>query len=126
MLNRNHYRTLANALMIIFIMFVVLDLVGLPIIQRVRVFYSSKLAEGRLGSLRADMTTDEVKVTLGFPIHFGVTFGSGSSGHHMAWIDLGCGHHLVIVRNEAFNPPKLISVSVDDKSWKPQNDSTHQ
>jgi len=126
MLRRNHYRALAKALMVVFIAFVVIDLAGRPIVQRVQAFYFSKRAEGRLDLLRADMTRDEVEATLGLSRHTGVTLGSGPPGYYMTRTDLGYGHHLGIVRDAAANPPKLISVSIDGKIWKPQNEMTNQ
>jgi hypothetical protein len=126
MLHRKHYQALANVLMIVFIAFVVLDLAGRPVIQRVRAFYFSKRAEGRLDLLRADMTREEVEATLGLPSREGVTLGSGPPEYYMTGTDFGCGHHLGIVRNAAANPPRLISVSIDGKTWKPQNETTNQ
>ena len=125
MLNRNHYRTVANALMIIFIAFVVMDFAGQPIIERFQIFYVSKRAMGRFDSLRADMDSSEVWAALRLRGHKGgVTLGSGPPEYYMAVTDLGYGHHLRIVRNVAANPPRLISVSVDDKTWKPQDHQT--
>jgi hypothetical protein len=126
MLTRNHYRTLANALMIIFIAFVVIDLAGQPIIQRVRAFYFTKRAVGRVDLLRADMTRGEVETTLGLSSHTGVTLGSGPPQYYMTRTDLGYGHHLGIARDATANPPRLISVNVDDKTWKPQDGLTNK
>jgi hypothetical protein len=126
MTSQKLFRQMLNALMIIFIAFVVLDLAGWPIIQRVRAFYFTKRAVGRLDMLRSEMTRDEVEMTLGLSSHKGVTLGSGPPQYYITGTDLGYGHHLGIVRDAAANPPRLISVNVDDKTWKPQDNLTNK
>ena len=126
MLRRNHYQMLANALMVFIIAFVVIDLAGRPIFQRVRAFYFTKRAAGRLDLLRADMSRDEIEATLGLSSHTGSTLGGGPPEHYMTGTDLGYGHHLGIVRDAAANPPRLISVNVDDRLWKPPDDLTNK
>jgi hypothetical protein len=126
MLRRNHYQTLANALMIIFIAFVVIDLAGRPIIKRVRAFYFTKRVEGRLDLLRPDMTRDEVETTLGLSGHKGGTLGGGPPQYYMTGTDLGYGHHLGIVIDAEANPSRLISVNVDNMKWKPQDGLTNK
>jgi hypothetical protein len=126
MFNRNHYRILANAVMIMVIAFVFMDFVGLPVIRWYQTSHAIKLAKGRLDLLRADMTRDEVETTLGLSSHTGVTLGSGPPQCYMTGTSLGYGHHLGIVRDVAANPPRLISVNVDDKTWRPQDDLTNK
>jgi hypothetical protein len=126
MFNRNHFRILANTVMILIIAFVFMDFVGLPVIRWYQTSHAIKLANGRLDLLRSDMSRDEVEMTLGLSSHKGVTLGSGPPQYYMTGTDLGYGHHLGIVRDAAANPPRLISVNVDNKTWKPQDNLTNK
>ena len=126
MLNRNHYRLLANAVMIMIIAFVLMDFVGLPAIGWCQTSYAVKRAKGRLDLLRSDMTCEEVRTTLGLSSYISVTQGGGPPQHFMEGAGLGYGHHLGIVINCAAKPPRLISVNVDDKTWKPHDDLSNK
>jgi hypothetical protein len=126
MFPRNLYRTVGNALMILFITFMAMKFVGMPIIRWYQISHAIKIAKKRLNLLQADMDENTVKTTLGLSDYITVGLGGGGSAAYWTSFKIDHGHNLEIVSHWTSNAPSLISVSVDDKTWKPQDDSTNR